>query len=109
MPEWRIYYADGTTFDSGKGEPKSAPAFGVQVIVQYDSGKQVISRSDYYWFDGIWYGGDLFGLFDFLARDGGPVKFGRCLPRAEFDAIHKRAVEDPDFPNTVVSRQEKHS
>ena len=32
---WRIYYADGSTFDSGQGEWADAPPFGVQCVVYY--------------------------------------------------------------------------
>jgi len=32
---WRIYYADGSTFDSTQGTWADAPPFGVQCIVWY--------------------------------------------------------------------------
>lgn len=32
---WRIYYADGSTFDSKQGSWADAPPFGVQCIVWY--------------------------------------------------------------------------
>jgi hypothetical protein len=32
---WRIYYADGSTFDSTMGRWADAPAFGVQCVVYY--------------------------------------------------------------------------
>lgn len=32
---WRIYYADGSTFDSTQGTMAEAPAFGVQCRVWY--------------------------------------------------------------------------
>ena len=32
---WRVYYADGSTFDSTQGTWAEAPPFGVQCIVWY--------------------------------------------------------------------------
>lgn len=32
---WRIYYADGSTFDSTMGKWADAPPFGVQCVVWY--------------------------------------------------------------------------
>lgn len=32
---WRIFYADGSTFDSTQGTWAQAPPFGVQVVVWY--------------------------------------------------------------------------
>lgn len=32
---WRIYYADGSTFDSTQGSWAEAPPFGVQCVVWY--------------------------------------------------------------------------
>lgn len=92
----RIYYGDGSTFD---GPPELAPPLDVQAINQLDEhGERETFRGDgYYWFDsGRWYCGDLFGLFDFLMRSG-LVKFGRYIPRSQYDAICERARTDPDF------------
>lgn len=33
---WRIFYADGSTFDSAQGAPEDTPGHGVEVIVQPD-------------------------------------------------------------------------
>jgi len=35
IKSWRIYYADGSTFDSTQGSWADAPAFGVQCVVYY--------------------------------------------------------------------------
>ena len=32
---WRVFYADGSTFDSTQGSWAQAPPFGVQVVVWY--------------------------------------------------------------------------
>lgn len=97
MKPWRIYYGDGSIFGSDDGSPTDAPSLNVQCIAQADDidiGRRTAAGYDFYWCDdGYWFGGDLFGLFDFLQRTGA-VKFGRALPRATYQAILKRAVED---------------
>lgn len=35
IKSWRIYYADGSTYDSTMGTWASAPPFGVQCVVYY--------------------------------------------------------------------------
>lgn len=99
---WKVFYGDGSTFSSDDGSPAEAPAANVQAIAQVADigiGRRTCSRYDFYWFDrGEWHGSDLFGLFDYLMRESPSiVKFGRVLPRLEFEAILNRAVTDPDL------------
>ena len=102
---WRLYYGDGSTFDSAEGLPEQAPALNLQAIAQADDidiGRRTVSGYDFYWFDqGRWYGGDLFGLFDFLQRSS-VVKFGRAIPRAQYQALLTRAVTDTDLTPKVA-------
>jgi hypothetical protein len=35
IKSWRVYYADGSTFDSTMGSWAEAPPFGVQAVVYY--------------------------------------------------------------------------
>lgn len=101
---WKVFYDDGATFSSADGEPHEAPARGVQVIGQADPlvGRRLLTRG-YYWYDyddDRWYGGDIFGLFDYLARPGHKtVKFGRTIPRADWEAVKQAANDDPDLPD----------
>jgi hypothetical protein len=48
IKSWRIYYADGSTFDSTMGKWADAPPFGVQCIVYYhpDGWKTIQSEAD---------------------------------------------------------------
>ncbi len=97
---WRIYYSDGTTFDSSQGRPEDAPAWGVQCIIQTcpDEGKNLTTRHDFYWRDeGRWVGGDFIGLVDALARNCTCVRFGRWMPAQRFEMIDRLANEDKDF------------
>ncbi len=107
--QWKIYYDDGTTFDSSQGLPSEAKPLGIQCIMQDDvkEGKYLVSRFDYYWFEkGRWFGGDLFGLYDYLLRSGA-VKFGRWIPNDKFEDVVERAKSDPDFPKSNSWRQSR--
>lgn len=99
---WRIFYGDCSTFSSADGPADLSPGLDVQAIVQPDPdvGRHVLSRFGYYWLDrGEWYGGDLFGLFDYLQRPGHKVvRFGRTISNARFREIIRAATEDPNFP-----------
>lgn len=99
MIPWRIYYADGSTYD---GDPMNAPALDVLIIVHRDEGCGRFNRcgSPYYtWRDGQWFGADIFGLFRYLSGPG-PLKvlFGYEVTNEQWQAVYKRAEADPDFP-----------
>lgn len=102
--EWRIYYADGSIFDSSQGTPEAAPATGFICALGYDeSGDRYMMQSwDHYCWDRDakqWWGMDLCGVFDRLRRNKVfAYKEGRTVTKAEFGAIVSRANADPDFP-----------
>lgn len=101
---WRVYYGDGTAFSDEDGDPGLAPAQNVQAVAVVDDvvGRFIHSHWDYYWYDveaDRWRGGDQFGMWDYLTRPGWKrVLFGRTLATADFDAVMRRAIEDPDLP-----------
>ena len=105
MVSWKIYYSDGSTFDSTQGEPDEAPAFGALVIVQfYNDGrsKNLLTGGDYYVFleSGSWVGCDLTGLVDRLAHRL-PFKgflVGRWVDVDSYHAIVARADKEVNFP-----------
>lgn len=95
---WRIYYDDGSTFD---GPLENAPGQGVIVIAQSDDevGKEILHRKDFYYFEGRWFGCDLYGLFDYLSRPGlKKVVAGRNTTHPNYHALMDRARVDPDLP-----------
>ncbi len=112
MVDWKVFYGDGSTFGSDEGSPADAPATNVQAIAQVSDpaiGRRVCSRFDFYWYEGEWHGGDLFGLYDYLIRvSPSVVKFGRVLPRLAWEAIHLKAVNDPDLPPKVAWDTHEH-
>ena len=99
---WRVYYGDLSTYDLGDGPLEDAPTTNVQAIAVGDAtvGRFLWSQRDFYWWDqGQWFGGDVFGLWDYLARPGWrKVLFGRSLVRADFERVMNRALADPDLP-----------
>ncbi len=79
--ESRIYYSDGSTYT---GPPEGAPGWGVIVIAQYGGG---------------WWGHNLAGLFDCLARPGSHVVLhGRSVAKNDWHRLLDLAHRDPDFP-----------
>lgn len=110
--DWRIYYADASTFSSDDGSAHEAPAFGVQAICQRDAdvGLETLHAFDYYlYMDGRWNGlcgHD--GLVDQLsahAPDIEALKAGRQIPRQQYQDIMRRALHDPDFPRKSATHR----
>lgn len=67
---WRVFYADGTVYDSAEGNPQDAPGLGVIVIVQEHKDKQerpyLQHMTDYYiWLGDRWLGCDQFRLWQY--------------------------------------------
>jgi len=104
MIDWRIWYSDGSAFDSTMGRPKDAPAENVVCITtedpeHYGPGRYIHKGMDYYVWDseyGRFVGVDIAGLFLWLMREG-KVKFGRMVPGGIFREIIHRACHDKDF------------
>jgi len=110
-PAWRIYYSDGSTFDSLQGEPHEAPPEGFICAIGYDDrAKRYIMHgwSHYQWDNEAeqWWGMDMPGLLDRLRRNlVYAYKEGRTVRRAEWEQIMIRANNDPDFP--IAGRPDK--
>lgn len=111
---WRIYYEDGSTFDSTQGRPEESPASGVVAIRQrlhcssghhtdeiLKSGEPRILSNDLYWWRPDveeWIEGDILGFLD-QAKHCGAVhlKEGRTLPHDAFEKMWMGIANDPDF------------
>jgi hypothetical protein len=113
--KWRVYYADGSTFDSSQGSEEAAPGDGVVCIVQpARGGREVMCRWDWYYWHGTaeeWWGSDIHGLLYQLTHDPEgvirAVKQGAMVKTDWYDELTKRASNDPDFP--PLTRREKRS
>lgn len=103
-PDWRIYYADGSTFDSTIGEPGSAPSYGVQVILIREGrfNRRVLKLGDYYLFRpslNRWTEHEDAASV-IIAAAGEPwvtLICGSYLRESDFEQVLIRAVDDPDF------------
>lgn len=105
MPQWRIYYTDGRTFDDTMGEPWEAPKVGVQVINIREGrlGRRTLKLADYYVWSplvGRWL--DIehpTGVIQRMAREPWAVLLcGEYIAEADFERILIAAHDDPDFP-----------
>lgn len=98
---WRIYYADGSSFDSDDGAPEDAPTTGVLCIKQSNqmSGWILLSQGDYYlWHDEVWWGADAPGFYQYMFKPGAKVvKFGETVPDETWNEIAGAAAADQDF------------
>lgn len=101
---WRVYYSDGSTFDSTQGGPEDAPPWGFICAVGYDEAgaRYIMHGWDHYCWDvesSQWWGMDLCGLFDRLSSNlVFAYKQGRTITKTDFQATMQRAHLDPDFP-----------
>lgn len=103
-PHWAIYYDDSSRYTDADGAPEDAPARGVIAIAQEhpEVGRVTLTRDDFYWWmgDDGWYGGDIFGLWDYLCTPGWKrVLFGRSVPDERYHAIVEQATEDDYLPS----------
>ena len=100
MITWKVFYDDGSAVTSDT-PIEHVPPLGVEVIALIDEtmGRKLIFRYDFYYFQGMWFGSDIFGMFDYLQRPGMKrVLFGRTISEEAFREIYARAVDDPDLP-----------
>ena len=101
---WRIYYDDGSTFDSNQGGPQDAPSLGFICAVGYDEGGQryIMHGWDHYCWDvetEQWWGMDYVGLFDRLVHNKVfAYKMGRTVTKTLFRELMHKADQDKDFP-----------
>lgn len=107
MIRWRIYYADGSTYDNTQGLVTDYPVGrGVICIVQRHDKNNVerIDRGDYYYYRSDldrWYPADLFGIiwqFHAYPATRTALLFGETVSEERFDEIIAHAYRDPDFP-----------
>jgi len=103
---WRIYYADGTTYDSDQGDPWDAPATRVILILNrhHDSREAAYFQwmNDYYlWKDNRWYATDYGALmfYWFIEKYDHPRASlaGETVDNETWNRIREIAKADKDF------------
>jgi hypothetical protein len=105
MPEWKIYYADGKTFDSDDGSWEDASVEGVQAVTDSHAelGRRVWHSRDHY----VRKHGEVYATDDIgaLLRSLRFIKFGLAIGKEEFDRILENATMDPAFPKSSPRRR----
>lgn len=100
---WRIYYADKSTFDSSQGEPEDAPATRIVVIIQrhHDSQEKAYFQwmKDYYIFKhNRWFAVDYSALlfYWFIEKHDHPRASlaGETVDNETWDELGRIARED---------------
>lgn len=101
---WRIYFADGSTFDSADGAPWEAPKRGVAVILVRDGrfDRRILKMSNaYIWSPTVDRWLDQETAMDAYVRvikePWCVVLNGEYQRESEFEDILIRATNDPDF------------
>lgn len=102
--DWRIYYADGATFDSSQGAPDDTRPTGVAVIVQRDANgsRYIVKGENYYFWGGPldqWRGADRDAVIEAVIEGETVEGFcqGRRQTRVGFHELLRAANADPDF------------
>lgn len=102
---WKIYYADGNTFDSTQGGPEDAPGYGVVLIVQRRDSVKADPHSGWDWYfyhnEFGWWGCDRSGMEDQMLNEWKNLRrivMGRSVANTRYQEIWRRAKEDKDLP-----------
>jgi len=104
--DWKIYYADGSTFDSLQGSPQDAPSIGVICLKHFtlDNKWELLAYRDYYIYDRQWWGGDSAGFWQYMFKTGLKiVKFGTSTTDFEFERILATAREDNIGEGSIIT------
>jgi hypothetical protein len=103
--DWKIFYADETTFSSDDGTWDDAPCDGVIAICVRDEvyGKVVLNSRDFYYQTADGGNNDMYCVNDLgpQLRHRCPwLKFGIGISSDKYKHILARATRDPDFPRS---------
>jgi hypothetical protein len=77
MRGWRLYYGDGSTFDSWEGSWEEAPSDNVQILMLYFEPP---------------YKSQIAGWDDYELPPSSEKKYGKSIPEEHFYSIQHRAV-----------------
>ena len=79
FPTWRLYYEDGSTFDSDQGEPWESPELGICLVAQPGKDQDILATRDYVIYRTDverWMETDIAGLYDQLMTN---VRYINCF------------------------------
>lgn len=97
--EWKIWYDDGSTWDSKHWHPDAVPIDGVQSILQWlpHENYAIIPPADYYWWLGDrWASGGVPGLERMLRKRDSTriILFGRWASSSLYQKIIAEVHEE---------------
>jgi len=113
--DWRIYYEDGSTFNSAMGGPDEVPPDGVLAIVQisgeHRNKRDILKGWDCYFWHAerkLWIGADHYTIIWRLKKRRPVV--GLCdgigVPTEDYQHLLAQViVRDIDFPGAELTRQ----
>ena len=114
MVDWKVFYADNTTFSSKDGPPEKAPKDYVEVVMQYEpfrDRRDIISGAGttyqyYCWHGDRWIIHDDSGLeqYNALFKDKAIVLRGFYIEDEKFWNLHQAAVDDPEWQGFAETR-----
>lgn len=115
--KYKVYYDSGITLSSDDYAPEELPGVGVQVIIQEDDrhGYEFLEGKSFFLWDDRgkgekWWKADREGFFDYMFNHRGKkvALLGRFIEDDNFDAIARKAKNDPDLPTkTGYDAQER--
>ena len=108
--DWRIFYADGSTYDSSQGSWDDAPLDGVVCVNVGDAdyGKFTLNGLSYYYRQHEGADTDIAHTNDInpqLRLRCPWLKYGVGVPRKLWQATLVAATKDPDFPRSQAPRR----
>jgi hypothetical protein len=91
---WRIWYDDGSTFDSTHGSIEEAPSDGVIAVADARKTRPRTGQDYYLWLGDSWAAGNQADLEKWLRRALPTLKFGRWSSDAIYQETIARAVRE---------------
>ena len=116
---WKIYYANGSTFDSNNGPWEDKPGWGILAVVYFrpDSnepkvggrGWEITSGGDFYirYEDNTVISMDRDSLMDYIVNELGLIGVGRMVSRVEFEHVFRAANNEINELKQGFSRRER--
>ncbi len=116
---WKIYYANGSTFDSNDGSWKEKPGWGILAVVYFrpDSddpkiggrGWEIASGGDFYvrYADNTVISMDRDSLMDYIVNELGLIGVGRMVSWVEFQRVSRTANTEINQLKQGYSRRER--
>ncbi len=112
--DFRVYYADGSTYDGYHNAVENTPIFEVLLIVERNAnhGRKLVKGGDYYIYyqNGTWHAVDFVGMLQYMRRPYMEKRFLVGVMSYDEDSWNdtvRKARSDPDFPpQTALSAYE---